>query len=171
MQGSGRLARKCFYSFHYTPDNWRASKVRNIGAIEGNKPAADNDWETVTKGGDAAIKKWIAGQMLGRTCTIVLIGSQTANRKWINHEIVKSWDDGKGVVGIYIHGITDSKDSTTSKGNNPFDYIEYGSTGKKLSSIVKCYDPQGADSKARYSWISTHLSNAVEEAVKIRKAN
>jgi hypothetical protein len=145
--------------------------VRNIGAIEGNKPASDNDWETVTKGGDAAIKKWIADQMSGRTCTIVLIGSQTANRKWINHEIIKSWDDGKGVVGIYIHGITDSSDSTSVKGNDPFDYIGYGSSGKKLSSIVKCYDPQGADSKARYNWISSHLSDVVEGAVKIRQAN
>ena len=109
--------------------------------------------------------------MSGRTCTIVLIGSQTANRKWINHEIIKSWDDEKGVVGIYIHGITDSNDNTSAKGNNPFDYIGYGSSGKMLSSIVKCYDPQGADSKARYNWISNHLSNAVDEAVKIRKAN
>jgi hypothetical protein len=145
--------------------------VRNIGAIEGNKPASDNGWETVTKGGDAAIKRWITDQMSGRTCTIVLIGSQTANRKWINHEIIKSWDDRKGVVGIYIHGITDSSDSTSAKGNNPFDYIRYGSSGKMLSSIVKCYDPQGADSKARYNWISSHLSDAVEEAVKIRQAN
>lgn len=171
MQEGLRLARKCFYSFHYSPDNWRASTVRNIGAIEGNKPASDNDWETVTKGGDAAIKKWIADQMAGRTCTIVLVGSQTANRKWINHEIIKSWDDGKGVVGIYVHGIKDVNGNTTAQGNNPFDYIGYGKTGKMLSSIVKCYDPQGADSKARYDWISNNLSAAVEEAIKIRNAN
>lgn len=44
------MARKCFFSFHYTPDNWRVSQVRNIGAIEGNKPAKDNDWETVVGG-------------------------------------------------------------------------------------------------------------------------
>lgn len=43
--------RKVFYSFHYKPDNWRASQVRNIGAVEGNKPASDNDWEEVVKGG------------------------------------------------------------------------------------------------------------------------
>lgn len=163
--------RRVFYSFHYKPDNWRASQVRNIGVIEGNKPASDNDWETVTKGGDSAVTKWIADQMSGRTYTIVLVGSQTANRKWINHEIIKSWDDGKGVVGIYVHGLKDSNSTTTVKGINPFDYIGYGNTGKMLSSIVKCYDPQGADSKARYDWISSYISDAVEEAVKIRNAN
>ena len=43
--------------------------------------------------------------MRGRTCTIVLVGAETANRKWINYEIVKSWDDRLGVVGIRIHGL------------------------------------------------------------------
>lgn len=112
------MARKVFYSFHYNPDNWRASQVRNIGAIEGNQPAKDNDWETITKGGDKAIEKWIADQMSGRSCVVVLIGAGTANRKWINHEIVKGWNDGKGVLGIYVHNLKNSEGKTSSKGSN-----------------------------------------------------
>lgn len=162
------MARKVFYSFHYKPDSWRAATVRNIGAIEGNKPATDNDWEAVTQGGEKAIKDWIATQMNGRTCLVVLVGTNTANRKWINHEIIKAWDDGLGVVGIHVHGLKDSSQETSTKGSNPFDYIGYGSTGKKLSSIVKCYDPGGESSQERYDWIVKHLANAVEEAVKIR---
>jgi hypothetical protein len=165
------MARRCFYSFHYIPDNWRASQVRNIGSIEGNKPATDNDWESVKRGGDAAIKKWIAEQMSGRTCTVVLVGSNTANRKWINHEIIKSWDDGLGLVGIYIHGLRDVNGNISDKGSNPFSFIKHGNSGKQLSEIVKCYNPAGTNSKERYDWISQHLSNAVEEAIKIRKAN
>jgi hypothetical protein len=83
------MARKVFYSFHYKPDNSRAAQVRNIGVLEGNNPVSDNQWETITRGGDAAIERWIANQMQGRSCTIVLIGQNTANRKWINHEIIK----------------------------------------------------------------------------------
>jgi hypothetical protein len=165
------MARKVFYSFHYQPDNWRAATVRSIGTIEGNKPASDNGWETVTNGGEPAIKKWISSQMDGRTCTVVLIGERTAGRKWINHEIIKSWNEGMGVVGIYIHGIKNSDSNIANKGSNPFDKIKYGTSGKKLSEIVKCYAPQGANSKERYDWISTHLENAVEEAIKIRKNN
>ncbi len=165
------MARKVFYSFHYQPDCWRASTVRNIGAIEGNQPAKDNDWETVTNGGDPAIEKWIADQMAGRTCTVVLVGSNTANRKWINHEIVKSWNKGLGVVGIRIHGLKNSAQQVSTLGANPFDYITHGPTKNKLSTIVKCYNPDGADSAAKYDWIKTHLSNAVEEAIKIRNAN
>lgn len=165
------MKRQCFYSFQYKPDNWRVSTVRNIGTIEGNKPATDNDWETVTKGGDAAIKKWISAQMKGRSCTIVLVGSNTADRKWINHEIVQSWDKGMGVVGIHIHGLKNKDEKVSTKGNNPFSYIGVGDTGKKLSSIVKCYNPTGSNSKERYAWISKHLSDAVEEAIKIREDN
>jgi len=163
--------RQVFYSFHYEPDAWRAAQVRNIGAIEGNKPAPDNDWETVTKSGDAAIKKWIADQMKYRSCTVVLIGNKTANRKWINHEIIESWNAGMGIVGIHIHGLKNQDEYISTQGENPFDYITHGNSGKKLSSIVKCYNPAGNNSKERYDWISRYLSDAVEEAINIRKAN
>lgn len=165
------MTRHVFYSFHYKPDVMRVSQVRNIGALEANRPARDNDWETVTGGGDAAIKKWVTEQMKGRSCTVVLVGEETANRKWINYEIIKSWDEGMGVVGIHIHGLKNTDSRTANMGANPFDYIGYGNTGKKLSSIVKCYNPAGNDSKERYAWIAKHLENAVEEAIKIRNAN
>ena len=163
--------RNCFYSFHYLPDNWRAATVRSIGAIEGNKPTSDNNWEAIKKGGDIAIKKWIAEQMSGKSCVVVLVGSNTAGRKWIKHEIIKGWDDGKGIVGIRIHGLKDSDGKVSNMGNNPFDDIGYGNTGKKLSSIVKCYNPAGSNSQERYDWIKKHLANAVEEAIKIRSNN
>lgn len=50
------MARRVFYSFHYELDSWRAAKVRNMGKLDGNQPVTDNDWESVAKGGDAAIQ-------------------------------------------------------------------------------------------------------------------
>lgn len=165
------MARRVFYSFHFKPDNWRASTVRSIGAIEGNRPATDNDWESITRAGDDAIKRWIAEQISGRSCTVVLVGANTANRKWINYEIVKSWDDGMGVVGIRIHGLKSADEELSNMGPNPFDFITHGNSKQKLSSIVKCYNPVGSTSQERYEWIKTHLANAVEEAIRIRNEN
>ena len=162
------MRRRVFYSFHYQADSWRAAMVRNIGSIEGNSPASDNDWEAVKRGGEAAIKRWIAGQMNYRSCTVVLVGSDTANRKWINYEIVKSWNDGMGVVGIHIHGLEDMNRQTSYKGNNPFAVITHSPSSRPLSSIVKCYDPAGRNGRERYDWISRHLANAIEEAIRIR---
>ena len=51
------MKRKVFYSFHYEPDSWRASQVRNMGEVEGNEPVSPNDWEEIKKGKDDAIKR------------------------------------------------------------------------------------------------------------------
>lgn len=164
------MARNCFYSFHFKPDAWRAATVRSIGVIDGNEPATDNEWESIASGADKdqKIERWIRQQMTGKTCAVVLIGSETANRKWINHEIVKAWNLGIGVVGINIHGLKNAAGLTSSLGANPFEYITHGPTQKPLSTIVKRYDPGGLDSKERYAWITKHLANAVEEAIAIR---
>jgi hypothetical protein len=145
--------------------------VRQIGSIEGNKAATDNDWEQVKSGGDAAIQRWIGEQMEGRSCEVVLVGASTANRKWINYEIVRAWNEGLGVVGIRIHGLKNLDGELAERGDNPFDYITYGRPQKPLSQIVKCYEPPGANSKERYAWIAQHLGDAVEEAIRIRENN
>lgn len=162
------MARRVFYGFHYKPDNWRVSQVRNMGVIEGNRPCSDNDWETITQGGDDKIKRWIAEQMDGKSCIVVLIGSNTAGRKWINYEILKGWTDGKGVVGIYVHNLQDSNGNQSTKGSNPFAGIKYGDSGRMLSSIVKAYDPPFLTSKYVYDHIKTNLADWVEEAIGIR---
>lgn len=161
------MARRIFYSFHYEPDNWRVSKIRNIGAIEGNKPATDNDWEAVTGRGDVAIEKWINDQLLGRSCTIVLIGQNTAGRKWINYEIVESWKKGMGLLGIHIHNITNSSGDQSSKGLNPFSGFTI--RGQSLSSIVKTYDPPFSTSSYVYNQIAENIAEWIDEAVEIRK--
>lgn len=162
------MARRSFYSFHYKPDNWRASQVRNMGVIEGNRPCSDNDWESIKSGGDERIKKWIAEQLDGKSCVVVLIGANTAGRKWINYEIVRGWDDRKGVVGVYVHNLQDSAKTQDSKGANPFASIGYGNTGKMLSSIVKAYDPPYMNSSDVYGHISRNLAAWVDEAITIR---
>ncbi len=166
MQGLN-AKRQVFYSFHYKPDCWRAAQVRSIGVIEGNRPAPDNDWEEIKGAGEDAIRRWINKQLEYRSCTLVLVGSETANRKWINYEIVESWNRGMGVAGIYIHGLMDNNKFVSHIGNNPFDYILLGGN-IPLSSVAKCYNPIGANSKEIYDWISRNISAMVEEAITIR---
>jgi len=165
------MARKVFYSFHYKPDCSRVSQIRNFGAIEGNQPANDNDWETVKRGGEAAIKRWIDAQMNGRSCTVVLIGSETAGRPWINYEIEKSWNDGKGLLGIHIHNLKDFSGNQSRKGDNPFVTFTMQATGRKLSEFVKTYDPPYFDSKQVYNYIGLNLATWIEDAIRIRSGN
>lgn len=160
------IRRRTFFSFHYRPDNWRAAEVRSMGVVEGNPAASDNDWESITQGGDAAIKRWIDGQMTGKSCVIVLIGSQTSGRKWIKYEIDKAWNDGRGLLGIYIHGLKDRNGNQSTQGANPF--YSYTVNGKRLSNIVKAYEPPYLSSRYVYAHIKDNIADWIEEAISIR---
>ncbi len=160
------MARRSFFSFHYEPDNWRASQVRQMGAIEGNPAVSDNDWEQIRGGGDAAITAWIEGQLSGRSCTVVLIGAATARRKWITYEIQRSWNLRKGVVGIYIHRLKNREGQQTSMGMNPLAYVNVGP--QSLSGIAKAYNPPYSTSTEAYNYIKEHIAGWVDEAVAIR---
>lgn len=160
------MARQVFYSFHYDNDNWRASQIRNIGVIEGNRPAPDNDWETIKRGGDTAIKRWIDDQMHYRSCTVVLVGSGTAGRKWINYEIEKTWNNKMGIVGICIHRLKDRLGYQSNQGNNPFSSLSVN--GTNMSQIVKLYNPPYFDSKDVYNYIAANIGDWTNEAVTIR---
>lgn len=159
------MARRVFFSFHYDKDGWRAGKIRNIGKLEADNPVSDNEWEQIKKGGDAAIKKWIDRQMSGKSCCVVLVGAETASRKWVKYEIEESWKSGKGVAGIRIHKITDRFDMTSRAGPSPFD-LTVG--GIRLSSVVRLYDPPGVDSRDVYASIANNIEKWVEEAIAIR---
>ena len=160
--------RRTFYSFHFDNDAWRAGQVRNIGATEHDQPVSDNSWEQIKRGGDGAIQRWIDDQMRGRTCAIVLIGSETASRKWINYEIEKAWGNGKGLFGIYIHNLLDRYGRQSRKGANPFSSPRLRD-GMHLSQYIRAYDPPYVNSKDVYGYISDHIEGWVERAIKERQ--
>ena len=152
--------RQVFYSFHFDNDVMRVQQVRNMGVIEGNVPVSANDWETVKRRGDSAIKTWIDEAMNYRSTVIVLVGSQTAKRPWVRHEIEKAWNEQKAVLGIYVHNLKCPRQGYDSKGTNPFESINL-KNGKKLSEIVLCHNP---DPKDAYSDIKNNLELWIEYA-------
>ena len=136
------MARKIFFSFHYERDVWRAGQVRNCNVISsvdqyGFIDAAD--WESIKKKGDGAIQEWIDDQLKNTSVTVLLIGAETADREWVQHEILKSWNRGNGIVGIRIHNIKDQDQKADTAGRNPLDDFKLPD-GTILSSVCKTYD-------------------------------
>ena len=160
------MKRQVFYSFHYGNDVRRVAQIRNIGALEDNKPVSANEWEEVKRKGQKAIEEWIDDNMRYRSCVIALVGEETANRPWVKYEIEKAWNEGRGVVGIYIHNINDPRYGKCHKGKNPFDDFKLEQSGTRLSSVVKCYNPSP---NGAYNDIRNNLESWVEEAIEIRK--
>ncbi len=136
------MARKIFFSFHYERDSWRAGQVRNSNVVSsedryGFVDAAD--WESIKKKGDAAIERWIDDQLKNTSVSVVLIGAETADREWVQREILRSWNRGNGIVGVRIHNIKDQEKKTDTVGRNPFDDFKLPD-GTRLSSVCKTYD-------------------------------
>lgn len=129
------MARQSFFSFRYKKDNWRAGIVRNSWLTQDRKASGffdTADWEEVKKKNDSAIEEWIDGQLKGTSVTVVLIGTDTSGKKWINYEITSSHKKGNGIIGIYVHNIKDSSGSTSTKGKNPFDQWTF----KKQDEVI-----------------------------------
>lgn len=159
------MPKRIFYSFHFDNDVMRVQLIRNIGSIEGNKPVTPNKWEEIKNTGSNKIKEWIEDNMKGKSCVVVLVGEDTANRKWVKYEIKKAWEDGKGLLGIYIHNIKCARNGYGKKGVNPFDQFTF-ENGKKLSSVVKCYNPSSVDT---YNDIKNNIDSWIDDAIEKRK--
>ena len=162
------MKRQVFYSFHYAKDHWRVQMVRNIGVFYGSPLLSANKWEEIWRTGDANVKKWINENLRMRSCTIVLIGEETANRKWVRYEIEQSWRMGKGVVGLYIHNLKDNTGKKSNKGKNPFHGIILD--GINLEEVVPVYDPPDRPGSSAYQNIQNNLEQLVENGITIRKA-
>ena len=116
------MARKVFFSFHYDRDSWRVGQVRNCNVVNGYGKNLFLDrakWEAVKRSGDAAIRRWIDEQFKGTSVTVVLIGRETASRRWVKYEIAKSIELRKGLLGIDISKIRNQAGETDETGTNP----------------------------------------------------
>lgn len=160
------MKRQAFYSFNYREDSWRAGQVRNMGLVDGNRPVTDNEWQDVSKGGDVAIKRWIDRQMEYRSVLIVLIGANTAGRKWINYEIKHAWGKQMGICGIYINRLLDMKGQMSMMGRSPFE--DFNLNGMPLSRIVPVLNPDGYTGQQVYTDINNRMSDLIEESIRIR---
>jgi hypothetical protein len=123
------MARRVFFSFKYKPDVSRAMVVRNSWVTQGKEAAGfidAADFESLKRQGDAAIKRWIDGQLSGTSVTVVLVGEKTCSSRWVKYEIEKSQALGHGLLGIDISKIKDLSGYTTERcGRIPSGYSFY----------------------------------------------
>jgi hypothetical protein len=155
--------RQVFYSFHFDNDVMRVQQIRNIGALEDNKPISANDWEEVKKKGNASIEKWIDDNMKYRSCIVVLIGEKTASRPWVQYEIKKAWADGKGLLGIHVNNIKCPRTGTCNQGTNPFTQFTFKQAGQIV--VPSVYTPPANDA---YSNIKNNVESWIEKAIQQR---
>jgi len=122
------MTRRVFFSFKYK-DVSRSMVVRKSWVTQDRKAAGfidAADFEAIKKQGDKAIQNWIDGQLKGTSVTVVLVGAETCNSRWVKYEIAKSKEIGNGLLGIDISKIKDLQQNTTDRcGQIPTGYPFY----------------------------------------------
>jgi antiphage defense system Thoeris ThsB-like protein len=140
------MARRVFFSFHFDRDVVRVSQVRNSWVVRNKGEASPfldaAAWEKVKAKGEQATKNWINAQLAGTSVTVVLIGSQTAQRPFVRYEIEQSHIQKKGLLGVYIHSLPNFLGMSDRMGRNPFSDFSFmrGTNKVYLSDLYKTYD-------------------------------
>lgn len=156
-----------FYSFHFDNDVMRVQQIRNMGVLDGDEPVSPNRWEEIKRSGNQAVMNWIDDNMRYKKAVVVLIGTETYKRPWVQYEIKKGWNDGLGIVGIHIHNLNCPNNGRCAQGLNPFD--QYTISGQysnwNMGGIVPVYNPSSYDT---YNTIKYNIDNWIDEAIRVR---
>lgn len=140
------MPRKVFFSFYYKGDIRRVVQVRNSWRIRSQgdtQPFLDRaEWESLKRNNPKNIESWIERQLAGSSVTAVLYGTDTYSRPWVRHELLRSYQEGKGILAIAIHNVRDPQLGTSSPGQNPLSYVNVNVNGRSvaLSSLYRTYD-------------------------------
>jgi hypothetical protein len=110
------MMREIYISYDRLSDIWRAhvflQKVRALFRPRINMAIAD--WEDRER----AVAE-IHTCLTNTVTTIILIGSETAQRPWVRHEIEQSIARGNSLLGIYIHQMQDHNGDISHRGLKP----------------------------------------------------
>lgn len=154
------MARSSFVSFHYQRDHWRVQQILNMGALDRQVELPAQKWEEVKKKGDPAVEEWINEQMNYKQAVVVLIGNETASRKFVRYEIRRAWTIKKPLLGIRIHGLKNTSGSTDQTGRNPFELFGFSDSNKTYADYVPVFDP--AQFTSKYWPTSSDIYSAIQ---------
>jgi hypothetical protein len=168
------MARRVFFSFHYQRDIWRVNVVRNHATLKsGYQEAGYWDcslWESTKRTGEAALKQLITSGLQNTSVTVVLIGSETSERRWVKYEIEESYKRSNGMLGIYIHNIQNKDKTIDFMGRNPFDNFtveqpsQYTYMSKSVISMSQIFPTYDWVYDEGYNNFSKWIENAARDA-------
>jgi len=116
------MARRVFFSFQFDHDAGRANQIRDCGVVTDPDLAGffgQEECDDAKMHGPEGIERMIYNHLEGTSVTVVLIGTYTAERPWVQYSIARSVDRKNGFLGIYIHKLKDQSGATAERGARP----------------------------------------------------
>ncbi len=131
------MARFVFFSFAYEDvKNFKVNIIRNNWLLKNSEDSfVDGSiWEKSKEKKTSELKSLIEYGLLKTSVTVVLIGQNTSGRRWVNYEIIKSFEKGNGILAVYINRVK-GKTGLTRRGKNPLDRLGFliSEDGKRIN--------------------------------------
>jgi Thoeris protein ThsB, TIR-like domain len=154
------MARRVFFSFHFDHDVFRANQVRMENVVAGPDEAGffdHSEYEEAKRTGPLGIRRMILRHLNNTTVTVVLIGTYTAWRPWVQFEIAESIRRRNGILGIHINHLRDHRQMTSLPGPEPFipfryPYLRYGPWDGDLEKFAAMIEWAGRASERMKGW-------------------
>ncbi len=108
------MARRVYFAFHFERDIFRVNVVRNANVVLGTGRSGffdKSEYEEVKRKSATEIARRIREKMKGTSVTAVLIGRDTWQRAWVDYEIQESIANNNGLLGVYIHHVSNLGDA------------------------------------------------------------
>lgn len=110
------MKKQVYLSHDIVNDSWRArvfvQTVRSL--LRPRIIISSTGWQN-TETARTEIRKHLEDTSV----TVVLIGSETADRPWVHYELEQSVARGNGLIGICIHAMEDHKGNSSMPGTRP----------------------------------------------------
>jgi hypothetical protein len=110
-------------------------------------------------------KSRIRSELKGRGVTMVLIGRDTAAKRWIQFAIRESLKRGHALVGVYVHGMPDEHGAMDLQGKNPLDRVLIDATGKtrRAGDVFATYDwSRDAGRAHALEWVKAATTTSID---------
>jgi hypothetical protein len=161
------MSRHVFYSLHYDGDRSRVGGIFASKTLVSQLEAKPAEWDKIRRSGELAFKRWLEQQLKGRSCTVVLIGAQTASRPLVQYEIKHSRELKLALFGVRVHPLKDARGQSSSQGANPFEDPACGLGD--LGSQIPVFEAPETDSKLAQRYIVENLADWAELAAERAK--
>ena len=137
--------RRVFFAYHYKPDVQRAQVVSKSWVTKPDRESAgfmnNLEFEKKQRQDKELLKQFLSDAMKSSSVTAVLIGTETVYRPWVRYELVRSFQQGRGLLGIHVHNINGFDGKPVAQGPDPLENLAFAVTKGRVSWIH--YTTQG----------------------------
>lgn len=107
------MTTKHVFTSHYKKDTKKVKKLEErLKTQQSNynvKSSTIDETKIIPSNSERTIRKELRKRINFASTVLVAVGKKTHKRAWINWEIEEAARMGKNIVGVYLHGESDSK--------------------------------------------------------------